>query len=56
MLFDFHTFGPGVDPSLCNKIIKKEILEKIICDIDENNLTPMQAFNVLLDLKEKLKN
>ena len=31
-----------------------ELIKK--CDIDENNLTPMQAFNVLLDLKEKLKN
>ena len=29
-------------------------VERIIKDIDVNNLTPMQAFNVLVDLKEKL--
>ena len=29
--------------------------ERIIKDIDINNLTPMQAFNIILDLNEKLK-
>ena len=29
--------------------------EKIILDLDVNNLSPMQAFNILADLNEKLK-
>ena len=36
-----------------NKTKHSEV-ERIIKDIDVNNLTPMQAFNVLVDLKEKL--
>ena len=30
-------------------------VERIIKDIDANNLSPMQAFNIILDLQEKLK-
>ena len=30
-------------------------VEKIIKDIDINNLSPMQAFNILMDLQEKIK-
>ncbi len=33
---------------------KESEIERIIRDIDVNNLSPMQAFNVLLDLNEKL--
>ena len=29
--------------------------EKILKDIDVNNLTPMQAFNILIDLRDKVK-
>lgn len=36
-----------------HKIISEA--EKIILEIDVNNLSPMQAFNVLTDLNEKLK-
>ncbi len=31
-------------------------VERIIKDIDTNNLSPMQAFNLLVDLNEKVKN
>ncbi len=31
-------------------------IEKIIFELDLNNLSPMQAFNVLADLQEKVKN
>ena len=30
-------------------------VERIILDLDVNNISPMQAFNVLTDLNEKLK-
>ena len=30
-------------------------VERIIQDLDVNNLTPMQAFNILIDLSDKLK-
>lgn len=36
MLFDAETCWPGVNPSMCNKIFKREIVEKIIYDIDES--------------------
>ncbi len=35
--------------------IKKSEIERIVCDLDLNNLSPMQAFNVLVDLQEKVK-
>ncbi len=38
-----------------NKQITSEI-ERIIKDIDVNNLTPIQAFNVINDLKDKISN
>ena len=31
-------------------------VEKIISDLDLNNLTPIQAFEILLDLKGKMNN
>ena len=37
-----------------SKTDKSEI-ERIISEIDFNNLSPMQAFNVLYDLQEKIK-
>ena len=30
-------------------------IERILKDVDVNNVSPMQAFNILVDLKEKLK-
>ena len=30
-------------------------VERIIKDIDVNNLSPLQAFNILTDLQEKIK-
>lgn len=30
-------------------------VERILIDVDVNNLTPMQAFNILIDLNEKIK-
>ncbi|MBE7081026.1 MAG: DNA mismatch repair protein MutS [Clostridiales bacterium] len=30
-------------------------VEKIIAELDTNNLSPMQAFNILIDLQEKVK-
>ncbi len=35
--------------------IQRSEVERIINDIDINNLSPMQAFNILADLQEKLK-
>ncbi len=35
--------------------IKLSEIERIIKDLDVNNLSPVQAFNVLLDLNEKVK-
>lgn len=35
MLFSFEYCDPAIRPSLCNKIIKKELLEKIIFDVDD---------------------
>ena len=35
MMFDFKRETPAVIPSLCNKIIKKELIEKVIFDVDE---------------------
>lgn len=35
--------------------IKKSEVESIISELDVNNLSPMQAFNVLIDLYEKVK-
>ena len=34
---------------------KQSEIERIISDLDINNLSPMQAFNVLCDLQEKIK-
>ena len=34
---------------------KDTVVERIIRDLDINNLSPMQAFNILTDLQEKLK-
>jgi DNA mismatch repair protein MutS len=34
---------------------KKSEIENIISELDINNLSPMQAFNVLVDLKEKIE-
>ena len=34
--------------------VKLSEIERIICDLDMNNLSPMQAFNVLNDLVEKV--
>ena len=41
-----------------NEEIKKELseTERIIKDIDLNNLSPMQAFNILAELKDKVEN
>ncbi len=36
------------------KVVKSEV-ERIIADLDMNNLSPMQAFAILADLKEKLQ-
>lgn len=36
MLFSFKHGDPAVRPSLCNKLIKKEILEKVIFDVDDS--------------------
>lgn len=35
MLFNFKDGWPGVNPSLCNKLMKKEILEDVIFSVDE---------------------
>ena len=43
------------DKNVDNKVIEISECERIIKDIDVNNLSPMQAFNILLDLNEKLK-
>lgn len=37
-----------------NKVVLSEV-ERIIKDLDINNLSPMQAFNILTDLQEKIK-
>ena len=34
---------------------KQSEVERILSDIDVNNLSPMQAFNLLVDLREKVK-
>ena len=36
------------------KVNKSEV-ERIIAELDTNNLSPMQAFNILIDLQEKVK-
>ena len=36
-------------------VVKKSEVERIISELDINNLSPMQAFNVLTDLYEKIK-
>ncbi len=36
MLFDYSVDGPATNPSLCNKMIKREILEKILKAVDGN--------------------
>lgn len=36
MLFCFKHCEPSIRPSLCNKVIKKEIIEKIIFDVDDS--------------------
>lgn len=35
MLFNFQDGWPGINPSLCNKVVKKELLEDVIFSIDE---------------------
>lgn len=35
MLFNFQDGCPGINPSLCNKIMKKKIIEDVILDIDD---------------------
>ena len=37
------------------EVVKKSEVERIISELDINNLSPMQAFNVLIDLYEKIK-
>lgn len=36
MLFSFERVEPAIRPSLCNKIVKKDIIEKIIFDVDDS--------------------
>ena len=48
----------GVKPreeSALPEQVKKSEVESIISELDVNNLSPMQAFNVLIDLYEKVK-
>lgn len=35
--------------------VKSSEVERIVKDVDLNNLSPMQAFNILVDLQEKVK-
>ena len=46
----------NVNSNESGKEIVLSDVERIIKDIDVNNLSPMQAFNVLIDLKEKVDN
>ena len=36
MLFHYGVERPGLDPSLCNKIIRRDILERVIFDVDDS--------------------
>jgi len=47
----------GVSSSNLETEVKTELseVERIVKDIDVNNLSPMQAFNILIDLSEKIK-
>ena len=49
----------GVNTAKMNEnngeVVKKSEVERIISELDINNLSPMQAFNVLIDLYEKIK-
>ena len=50
-LFSFFAVG-SLTPLL--SVYLSEV-EKIIAELDTNNLSPMQAFNILIDLQEKVK-
>ena len=47
---------PKINIDISNEVeVKKSEIERIIADLDMNNISPMQAFNVLADLKEKIE-
>ena len=47
---------PKINIDVNNEVeVKKSEIERIIADLDMNNISPMQAFNVLADLKEKIE-
>ena len=63
MMFDFFKETPSVIPSLCNKIIKRELINKVIFDVDEKIVFGEDAlctYPIMLDsqrvyvLKEEL--
>ena len=51
---DFTKQNKNFDDECCKNDFSNYI-EKTINDIDIDNLSPMKAFNILLELKEKIK-
>lgn len=52
MLFDFDICSPGICPSLCNKLIRRELLKKVIFDVDDSIVFGEDAlcsYSVMLD-------
>ncbi len=52
-----NTYNEQVNQQSIDQQVNKRTseVERIIAEIDTNNLSPMQAFNILIDLQEKLK-
>ena len=52
---DLNKRGIKVTEHSDNKNASMSEVERIVKDVDVNNLSPMQAFNILIDLHEKVK-
>ena len=54
MLFDYDCCQPGIHPSLCNKLIRSEIIRNVINDVDESityGEDALCSFACMLDAK-----